>query len=467
MDACEYLKPEVFTNVPGPRSKTLIKQLNEVQDSRRVIVFTDMEKSRGCYLVDADGNVLLDLFGQIASLPLGYNHPTLLEALKSPEFPSYFVQRPALAIFPPIQWYKVLKEALLSVAPKGLSEVFTFCSCGSVANENAFKAAFIWKASIIKGRNTPTEEELNSAIGNRQPGAPEMAILSFEKALHGRTLGALSTTHSKGIHKVDIPAFAWPIAPFPNLLFPLDKHRIQNEYEEEYCLQKIEYILQTSAITIAGVIVEPILSEGGDLIATPSFYCKLRQLAEFYQIAFIVDEVQTGCGSTGTFWAHEQWQLENPPDIVTFGKKMQVSGFYTKMEFRPPQPSRISNTWMGDPLRLLLCEKIIKEIESRQLLERVSNVGAFISLGLEQLSESYPETISNVRGLGTFLAFDSSTESIRDIILTKARNKGLLLGECGIKTVRLRPPLILQLREAKVFLELLSQVLKTISSNSD
>lgn len=164
---------------------------------------------------------------------------------------------------------------------------------------------------------------------------------------------------------MDIPAFPWPVCPFPRLSYPLEENQRENREEEDRCLTRVEQVIHTHPIPVAGIIVEPILAEGGDHAATPYFYQQLRRIATNNGIAFIgclllllflfifeptflciVDEVQTGCGATGKFWAHEYWQLDNPPDIVTFAKKMQVSGFFLKGEFRPAQAYRIYNTWM-------------------------------------------------------------------------------------------------------------------------
>lgn len=457
-----YTEPILFTKVPGPQSLALCKQLNDIQDTRTVNFFVNYEKSKGCYLVDADGNIILDLFGQIASLPLGYNHRDMIEVVHCKEFPALFAQRPALGIHPPIEMRKLLEETLLQVTPKGLSCLYCICSCGAGAIENAFKAAFIWKRNQDRGSNIPTQQELSSCLENKEPGSPAMAILSFEKCFHGRTLGALSATRSKAMYKVDVPSFGWPVAPFPQLRFPLEENEDLNQKEENRSLSRVEDILQNSPVPIAAIIVEPILAEGGDLMATPRYYCELRKLALKYKIAFIVDEVQTGCGATGTFWAHEQWNLPVPPDIVTFGKKMQVSGFYTRKDFIPEQPSRIFNTWMGDALRLLQLRVIIDVIKRDHLLDRVTETGSWLKKNLEELARQYPNKISMVRGVGTFIAMDAADSSQRDRILSSSREKGLQLGGCGEQSIRLRPCLIFGRKEAATFIQIFGKVLSEV-----
>eukprot|EP00871_Galdieria_phlegrea_P002825 jgi/Galph1/3543/GphlegSOOS_G2215.1 len=471
----QYTKPVVKTEIPGPKSKELLEKMDKMQETRTVSFFMDMAKvaslalnrSQGCYAVDADENIILDIFGHIASLPLGYNHPALLEAATSPQWLPFLVQRPALGLQPPVEWPREVQEALLNVAPTGFSEVVTTCGCGSSANENAFKAAFIWKRARERGSETPTAKEFASSMKNEVPGSPQRSILSFEHAFHGRTLGCLSATRSKPIHKVDIPAFPWPVCSFPQLLYPLEEHVKENRAEEDRCLTMVEDIIHSHPIRVAGIVIEPILAEGGDYAATPYFYQQLRKITEDKGIAFIVDEVQTGCGATGKFWAHMHWQLETPPDIVTFAKKMQVSGFYTRKDFRPAQAYRIYNTWMGDPLRLLQLHTITQVIEKDKLLQQVQGIGSTLKKQLESFSKEYPFLMKNVRGQGTFLAFDMPDASIRDIFLMEMRQKGIQLGGCGELTVRLRPPLIFGQNEMEQLVNIMQSVLNVLKTRNN
>ena len=175
-----------------------------------------------------------------------------------------------------------------------------------------------------------------------------MAILSFGKAFHGRMFGSLSTTHSKAIHKIDIPSFNWPSVPFPQLQYPLSDHTDSNRAEEQQCLADVESTIKNWHSPVVAVVVEPIQSEGGDNHASPEFFRGLRELTKRLGVLMIVDEVQTGVGSTGTFWAHEKWGLKKgmEPDIVTFSKKFQAAGWYFHDEkLIPNKPYRQFNTW--------------------------------------------------------------------------------------------------------------------------
>jgi len=243
----------------------------------------------------------------------------LLLAATSPDMASALINRPALGNFPQDDWADILETGILSVAPRGLNQVFT-AQAGSDANELAYKAAFMWKRRMERGVDTEfTEQEETSSMKNESPGAPDLSILSFKSGFHGRLFGSLSTTRSKPIHKLDIPAFDWPQASFPMLKYPLDdpKNADFNAKEEQRCLDETEKLITTYHNKPAAVVIEPIQSEGGDNHATPNFFRGLRALTRKHNVLMIVDEVQTGVGATGKFWAHDHWNLEDPPDMVS------------------------------------------------------------------------------------------------------------------------------------------------------
>ena len=355
------------------------------------------------------------------------------------------INRPALGNFPSADWAEILKSGMLKVAPKGLNQVFTAMS-GSDANEIAYKAAFMYHRQLERGGPQVefSEEEMESTMKNQQPGSPQLSILSFKSAFHGRLFGSLTTTRSKAIHKLDIPAFDWPQATFPLLKYPLEEHAQENAQEEQRCLQEVEQLLKEYHNPVAAVVVEPIQSEGGDNHASPAFFQGLREVTKRNNVLFIVDEVQTGVGATGKFWAHDHWNLQTPPDMVTFSKKAQTAGYYYgNPALRPNKPYRQFNTWMGDPSRALIFRGIIEEIERLGLVENTAATGAYLYSGLERLAEKYPEHFQNLRGKGqgTFIAWDTPK---RDQFVGKAKSVGVNIGGSGQSAVRLRPMLIFQ-----------------------
>lgn len=176
---------------PGPASQAVSSEIGRFQDPRTHVLVVDYAKSNGNYLVDADGNALLDMFGQIASIAVGYNHPDLVKLAKSvggcttdarmtsrlltsiyfvmpqDEFVTAAINRPALGVFPNVQWAQVIQEGLGSVIPEGLDQVFT-SQCGSCAVEGALKAAFMAYRARERGGNVEfTQEEIDSCMNNK------------------------------------------------------------------------------------------------------------------------------------------------------------------------------------------------------------------------------------------------------------------------------------------------------------
>jgi len=457
----EPSRPQMVTTVPGPKSQELTARLGTYQNTDAVHFFVDYEKSKGNFVVDVDGNTLLDVFTQIASLPLGYNHQSLVDSLTDPQNLSTFINRPALGSYPPADFVERLMNTLLSVAPPGLNQVQTM-GCGTCANESAQKAMCMAYQHRQRGGRPPTEEEMQSSLINQAPGSPKLSFLSFMNAFHGRGMGVLAMSHAKWFHKLDFPVPDWPVAPFPQLKYPLEEHVRENEKEEQRCLEEVRDLIekyQRRGEPVVGLCIEPIQAEGGDNHASPAFFQGLQDICKENGVYFCIDEVQTGCGSSGKFWAHEHFNLKDSPDIVTFSKKMLSGGFFFKDELRPREAYRIYNTWVGDPAKLILLEKVLGEIRNQNLLDSVNEVGQVLLGGLKDLQNKYPGVLQNARGLGSLCAVDMPSTSVRDQIMLKMRNKGVHTGGCGLRSLRLRPSLIFKKHHANIFLETLNSAL--------
>ena len=214
----------MLTAVPGPKSQARLAELSKIQSMASIQFFVDYKSSVGNYIVDVDGNKMLDIFTNISSIPLGYNHPALLAAASGEEMLDSLVNRPALGVFPGDNWPDRLQEVLMKIAPRGTEHVITMM-CGTCSNENAMKLMFMKYAEKMRdGRVDFTPEELHSAMTGQMPGIPKMCVISFHGSFHGRTIGCLSVTHSKPIHLVDIPLMGWPVCNYPRYRYPLEEH---------------------------------------------------------------------------------------------------------------------------------------------------------------------------------------------------------------------------------------------------
>ncbi|BGP36178.1 4-aminobutyrate transaminase [Rhodotorula kratochvilovae] len=439
-------KPTVKTQtVPGPKGIAASDRIGKWQDPRAHVLVSDYQKSKGNFLVDADGNEFLDVFAQIASIAVGYNNPDLIQLAKSDEFATAAMARPALGSFPSTEWADIIETGLL---------------------KGAFKAAFLAYAARRRGNVDFTAEELESVMHNSAPGTPQLSVLSLKGGFHGRMLGSLSTTRSKAIHKIDVPAFDWPAVPFPELKYPLEQHAAENKAAEEASLEAVEetIVAWKEKSPVAALIVEPIQSEGGDRHASSAFFRGLRRITKQHGVFFIVDEVQTGFGATGTFWAHEKWNLDEPADFVTFSKKAQASGFYHTIATRPKAAYQQYNTWLGDPIRALQAREMIRIIEKNNLVEHTAKVGDYVYQSLEALQkeDGAKDKLVNLRGKGegTYIAFDLPTAAQRDAFVKAMRLEGVNVGGCGNQSVRLRPMLIFEQSHADIFLAATKKVLQ-------
>lgn len=454
--------PVVATSeFPGPKSKASIESLGKVFDSRPAYLIADYEKSVGNYLVDVDGNSFLDVYAQIASIPLGYNNPALIAAAKSDKMIRAIVDRPALGNFPGKDTEEILQD-LLAIAPKGQDKIWSGLS-GADANELAFKAAFFWYQSQQRGYTAAfTDEENKSVMKGEAPGSPELAILSFERAFHGRLFASGSTTCSKPIHKLDLPSFKWPKAEFPSYQYPLDKYEAENAQEDKRCLDIVEHIFQTWNIPIAGLLVEPIQSEGGDNHASKEFFQGLRDITLKHGALLIVDEVQTGVGATGKLWAHEHFELSPAPDMVTFSKKYQSAGYYFhEPKIIPNLPYRQFNTWCGDPARMILAGAIGKEVVKHDLSAKAQKVGGYLYNKLEALQAKYPKYLKDLRGKdrATFIAWSLDDAAARNKFLHDMKSVGVNIGGCAEDSVRLRPTLVFEEKHADILVAAIEKVL--------
>jgi len=173
----EPIGPHVAGPLPGPNVQRILHDIEPMQDTRTIVSPLDFHASKGNYAVDPDGNIFLDCYCQIASLPLGYNHPEMLKAVASPDAASMIIHQPALGVFPPAEWADLLKRSLMTITPHpSLSQVWTARS-GAESNEFAIKSACMWYAAKKRGNRPFSKEENESSMRNQAPG--QHHLLSF------------------------------------------------------------------------------------------------------------------------------------------------------------------------------------------------------------------------------------------------------------------------------------------------
>lgn len=456
----------VLTELPGPRARSLMARGGFDMQSRYRSFVMDDAASRGCSLVDVDSNVFLDLFANFALGALGYNHPALVEMAQRESF-IRAVTNPTSTPFVATQgWFEFVEALEQRYAPRGMARVFCV-DAGGEGVESALKAAFIahgerrrTAAGLSANPLELSEADQKAILDN---AGTDAIVVSFAGAFHGRGLGPLSATHSKVIHKADLPAFPWPVAPFPVNRFPLARHAEENARVEAEALAALERILDAHHGKVAAVLIEPVQSEGGDRHASPAFYRGVQALAHQAGAAFILDEVQTGVGISGTLWAHEQLELPRPPDLVCFGKKMQMGGFFATAAFDVAQFGRMYQTRNGDRARAALALVTLRTIDAEDLLSNVRRTGALFLSRLEELADRYPALVTEPRGRGFLLAFDLPTPAVRDDFLGRALRRGVFASYTGSRSVRLRPHLITTQFEVEEAFNVFDAVLRELA----
>ncbi len=191
---------------------------------------------------------------------------------------------------------------------------------------------------------------------------------------------------------------------------------------------------------------------------------ELRRLADEYEAMLIFDEVQAGLGLTGKMWAHEHYGVK--PDMVAFGKKTQVCGFICGPRIDEIQDnvfhvsSRLNSTWGGTLVDMVRSGRYLEIMAEEKLLENAATRGAELLGGLESLVKEFPNHVSNSRGRGLMCAFDLATGELRDKIVSKAYEEGMVVLGCGPQSIRFRPPLVIKKEELAEGLEKLRASIK-------
>ncbi len=397
----------------------------------------DMDNSHGVTIYDSKYHrELLDFFTCFASVPLGYNHPKMTgdEAFNR-SLLNAALTNPSNSDVYTVEYAQFVETFSRVAIPAYLPHAF-FVSGGALAVENALKVAMDWKV----------QKNFQKGYGYEKG----TKVLHFEQAFHGRSGYTMSLTNTQPDKTKWFAKFDWPRVTSPKLVFPLTSESLENtQKHEQEAISQVKQAFADNNDDICAIIIEPIQSEGGDNHFRREFLEQLRVLADENEALLIYDEVQTGVGLTGKFWCHEHFGELARPDIVAFGKKMQVCGILvgTRVDeietnvFRVP--SRINSTWGGSLVDMVRSTKILEIIEEDHLLQHAENTGAYLQQQLHALAYRFPG-LSNVRGRGLLCAFDLPDKKSRDTFLKKGMEHGVMFLGCGERSIRFRPALIIQ-----------------------
>jgi L-lysine 6-transaminase len=431
----------------------------DVQDSLRKHILVDgfdmtldLKESEGSFLYDSKHKKkLLDFFTFVASNPLGMNHPKLNNDEFIKKIGKVAITKPSLSdVY--LKEQAEFVETFFKIAVPSYFKYAFFIEGGALAVENALKTAFDWKV------------RKNFAKGYKEEKGTQ--IIHFQHAFHGRTGYTLSLTNTDPNKINYFPKFKWPRILNPKVSFPLNDENIAEAIKSEnIAIDQIKQAIINNKDDIAGLIIEIIQGEGGDNYFRKEFFTQLREICDENEILFIADEVQTGIGLTGKWWAHQHYVQ---PDIISFGKKTQVCGILATSRvddidenvFR--KPGRINSTWGGNIVDMFRFKRILEIIEEDDLIKNAEVTGNYLQTKIQELYVKYPDKISNPRGLGLFCAFDAKNGALRDGITKNSIKNGLMILGCGDRTIRFRPTLCVTKNEIDLGIDILDKVIEEL-----
>jgi L-lysine 6-transaminase len=265
------------------------------------------------------------------------------------------------------------------------------------------------------------------------------------------------------------PKFSWPRITNPGIIQPIEDNLAEVQKLEQTAVDEIYTAIKNNKDDIAVIIIEPIQAEGGDIFFRKEFLLKLREIADENEILLMFDEVQTGFGITGKFWASDHYVKG---DIIAFGKKAQVCGIMVSDRiddieehcFR--KSSRINSTWGGDLTDMVRSKHILQIIEHDNLVENAAIIGKYLLDNLFKLQKEFPSIISNARGLGLMCSFSLSSSAMRDRFRDLCYKEKLIILGCGERTIRFRPALNVSQDAIDEGLKIIRKVLFLLSSKN-
>ncbi len=392
----------------------------------------DLQKSKGSRIYDSlNDKWFLDFFTFFASSPIGINHPKMVtEDFKEKVFHAA-VNKVANSDLYTREMAEFVETFGRVAIPDYLPHAF-FVEGGGLGVENCLKTAFDWK--VQKNFKKGYKEEKGHKIAH------------FRQAFHGRTGYTMSLTNTDPVKVAYFPKFSdWPRITNPVVRFPLTPENLAAAIAaEQQAIDELKAAFQTYKDDIAAIIIEPIQGEGGDNHFRPEFFQALRQLADENEALLIFDEVQTGIGLTGKMWAHQHFVQ---PDLISFGKKMQVCGMLAGPRIDEieenafAKSSRLNSTWGGNIVDMVRAQRYLEIIEEEHLVDHAATMGDHLLKELTTLVEDFPGLLENPRGRGLFCAVEFSTPEKRDAARAAIYQAGVIILPCGPKSLRFRPPL--------------------------
>jgi 4-aminobutyrate aminotransferase/(S)-3-amino-2-methylpropionate transaminase len=417
---------QLRTEIPGPRSREIVERASRAVARPLALTFPIVaDSARGVTITDVDGNTFIDFTGGVGTLNVGHSHPDVVAAAQ--EQLDHFSHTDFTIV--PYEVYVTLAERLAAHVPISGPVKAAFFNAGTEAVENAVKFARL--------------------------ATKRSAVICFEGGFHGRTYLSLSLTSKMQPYKEGLGPFSPEIYRLP---FPYE-YRGVTAADALAALDRA-FIEQVAPDSVAAIVVEPVQGEGGFVVAPPEFMAGLRAACDKHGIVLIADEVQTGFGRTGRFFACEHYGVE--PDLVCVAKSiamgLPLSGVLGRAEIMDAgSPGSVGGTYVGNPVAIAAALAVLDVFESEGLVERSGQIGEVIRARMLSWQERWP-VIGDVRGLGAMLAIEFVSDwatrtpapELARAVIDKALARGLLLISCGVHSNCIRELVPLVITDAEL-----------------
>ncbi|EJR61735.1 4-aminobutyrate transaminase [Bacillus cereus VD115] len=432
--------------LPGSYSQVLQKRYEEaVPTGIYHLTPLYVKKASGAIITDVDGNQFIDFAGGIGMQNVGHCHPKVVRAVQ--EQANSFIH-PCFHVTP-YENYIALAEKINEKIPGTSKKKTMFANSGAEAIENAVKIA-----RKVTGRST---------------------VISFERGFHGRTLMTMSLSTKENPYKAGFGPFVsdMHILPYP-YYYRAEEGVSSEEVDSQVIYQFEKFLEEVSPEKVAAIVMEPVQGEGGFIVPSILFVKRIREICDQYGILMIMDEVQTGFGRTGKWFATEHFNIE--PDIIALSKSiaggLPLSAIVGRVEFMDvPGRGQIGGTFAGSPLSCAAGLAVFEIMEEENLVERAQQIGIRIMSHLHAMQLKY-EVIGDVRGIGAMVAMELVTDRItkepaKELtvqLIDEFWKNGLISIGAGIfdNVLRFLPPLVISNEEIDKGFEIINQSFKKL-----
>ena len=434
---------------PGPKARELVKRDSDaISPSYTRYYPLVVDSGHDCIVKDVDGNEYIDFNSGLACLNVGHNHPRIVEAIKS--------QCDKFLHYANTDFYYQetvnLAEKLFQITPGDFQKRVHFGNSGAEAIETAIKLSK-WHTR-------------------------KHQFIAFIGAFHGRTCGATALTASKPAQRRHyfplIPGITH--VPYPycyrcpfNLSYPECNFRCI-DFIDDQILQK--YVPPEE---VAGFVFEPIQGEGGYVVPPLEYFQRLKKLADKYGLLMIADEIQSGIGRTGKWFAIEHWKID--PDILCSAKSLAsglpLSATVARARLMDWEAGTHASTFGGNPLTCAAATNVIDVIKEEKLLENAEKQGSYIMKWLHDVKQEQ-KIVGDVRGKGLMIGVEfvenketkkAGVSQAREV-MTRCWRRGVAIVTCGVSTLRLVPPLTITRELVDTSLEILGDAIKEVEKET-